>query len=129
MPQEKLGGDVGGLAGDVGHWSGVGAVGCGDPGSVADRVGTVGVGVGEVERQSVGGDIRESSAEEGHVEDLEGSKIDTTGNVSVLCNMNFRGLGKGAGEHNEAQQEAGGFEEVHDFLFVGRLCVAKRLKL
>ena len=49
LPQEKLGGDVGGLAGDVGHWSGVGAVGCGDPGSVADRVGTVGVGVGEVD--------------------------------------------------------------------------------
>jgi hypothetical protein len=49
LPLEKLCGDVGGIAEDVGHWSGVGAVGCGDPGSVADRVGTVGVGVGEVD--------------------------------------------------------------------------------
>lgn len=49
LPLEKLGGGVGGLALDVGHWSGVGAVGCGDPGSVADRVGTVGVGVSEVD--------------------------------------------------------------------------------
>ncbi len=49
LPLEKLGGDVGGLAEDVGDWSGVGAVRCGDPGSVADRVGTIGVGVGEVD--------------------------------------------------------------------------------
>jgi hypothetical protein len=33
--------------------------------------------------------------------------------------MDLMDLGKGAGKHNEAQQEAGDFEEVHDFLFVG----------
>ena len=49
LPLEKLGGDVGAIAEDVGLWSGAGAVGCCDPGSVADRVGTVGVGVGEVD--------------------------------------------------------------------------------
>jgi hypothetical protein len=49
LPLEELGGDVGGLATDIRHGSSVGAVGCGDPGSVADRVGTVGVGVGEVD--------------------------------------------------------------------------------
>ena len=49
LPLEELGGDVGGLAEDVGHRSSVGAVGCGDPGCVADGVGTVGVGVGEVD--------------------------------------------------------------------------------
>lgn len=49
---------------------------------------------------------------------LKGCKIDTIGNFSALCNMDLRGLGNGAGEHNEAQQEAGDLEEVHDYLFV-----------
>lgn len=60
--------------------------------------------------------IQGSSSEKAY---LEGSKIDKTGNISALCNKDSRGLGKGAAEHNEAQQEAGDFEEVHDFLFVG----------
>lgn len=49
LPLKKLGGDVGGLAENVRHRSGVGAIGCSDPGSVADGVGTIGVGVGEVD--------------------------------------------------------------------------------
>ena len=34
---------------NVGFWSGVGAVGCGDPGGAAGGIGTVGVWVGELD--------------------------------------------------------------------------------
>lgn len=50
---------------------------------------------------------------------LEGSKIDVTGHIGALCNMDPRSLGKGAGKHSKAQQKARDFEGVHGVLIAG----------
>jgi hypothetical protein len=48
---------------------------------------------------------------------LEVCKIDPTDRAGALRNMDFRNLGKGTGDHAEAQQEAKDLKEMHDVLF------------